>query len=787
MSIEIQKDKIRLNKVTHSVRASQAVLQYGVGAMVDFPDQTLMTAAPEYWQERVEQIHDERLEKALHVDYFGMPGNKDESKYSEGVSYARFPEWYFCPKCRRFQPISAWIDDYMRKGRAREKEQDPYMVRHMKCPTCRQDLVVARIVTVCEHGHIDDFPWVKWVHCQNMGGHKKICDHPVLTFKTGASSTEGLEGLEIFCETCRAKATLKGAFDQGKFENLDKKTNGEYDFHCSGKHPWKHFHEACELHPRVLQRGSSSVYFPVISSSLVIPPYSNMLTSKIESSSSFGECKTYITNTVRMMPGMTQDFKDALINNAIVQFSERIAREISAPIAQVIGVLTRKWQTPESEEYSTLSVKYRSEEYEALSGEISFGSDDYGDFIRESTEINDYQLPFVKKISLIHKIREVQALTGFTRLKPAEKNETMANQPNVISVKEETTNWYPAYQVRGEGIFIEFDQDAINQWRSNHPVVQTRIDMMNENYRKSFIGSSNPRVISAKFVLLHTISHLLIKQLSFECGYSIASIKERIYCSEEVDGKEMAGILIYTASGDSEGTMGGLVRQGRSDVFPAMFKKAIASAMTCSNDPVCSLSLGQGRDSLNMSACYSCALIPETSCEEFNVFLDRGFVVGTFNNRDLGLFSKILAGENDWSAIMPVSRTAVPESGQINSPKSLAVGSGTDMSDSTYADIWASLLQWSENTDERKLLRDLIDNASKFSIKEKPLYDCTLFIAGSPDKLSCDLLWTKSKVAFFSEMNQDDYEIAVDSDWTCICGISHEVSVDYLLSIIKEK
>ena len=106
-------------------------------------------------------------------------------------------------------------------------------------------------------------------------------------------------------------------------------------------------------------------------------------------------------------------------------------------------------------------------------------------------------------------------------------------------------------------------------------------------------------------------------------------MKERLYCSEIADGKHMSGIFIYTASGDSEGTMGGLVRQGCADTFPGIFKKAMEEAMTCSNDPVCGLSMGQGRDSLNLSACYSCCLIPETSCEEFNIFLDRGTIVGT--------------------------------------------------------------------------------------------------------------------------------------------------------------
>lgn len=788
MNLEIQKDKIRLHKVTHAVRAQQAVLQYGVGAMIDFPDQTLMTAAPEYWQERVEQIHDERLEKVLHVDYFGMPGNKDEAKYSEGISYTRFPEWYFCPKCRKFQPIMAWIDDYKKKGHQKEVEIDPFMVKHMRCPVCRQDLVVARIVTVCEHGHIDDFPWVKWVHCQNiMGGPKRICKHPALTFKTGASSTEGLEGLEIHCETCGAKATLRGAFEQGKFEKLDKLHHGEYDFSCAGRHPWKHTHEACGKYPRVLQRGSSSVYFPVIASSLVIPPYSNMLTTRIESSSAFYECKTTITNMVKIMQGITQDDKDAMISNAITQFSGQIALEIGTSIEQVANVLQRKWQMPSSVEQSTISVKYRSEEYEALSGEISLGSEDYGDFIRESTNIDDYNIPFVKKISLIHKIREVQALIGFTRIKPAERSEFTSEQPNVISVKEEGTNWYPAYQVRGEGIFIEFDQNAINLWRTNNPDIQHRIDTLNENYRKSFIGSNNPRTISAKFLLLHTISHLLIKQLSFECGYSIASLKERIYCSEAVEGKEMAGLLVYTASGDSEGTMGGLVRQGRADAFPRMFKKAIEASMTCSNDPVCSLSLGQGRDSLNLAACYSCTLIPETSCEEFNIFLDRGVVVGTFNKKDMGLFSNVLYGENGWASIEKIAEHEEPQTTKEPQMRKFVVGTGTDMQDVAYSDIWENLLQWSKNNTERMLLKALIDCSHMFLNKEKPLYDCEFMFAGSSDKHKCDLAWRESKVAFFSEENEEDYLIAVDSDWTCFCGTDTGLSVDKLLATIKEK
>ena len=220
-----------LNSVTHSVRAAQAVLQYGIGAMVDFPDQTLMTAAPEYWAERVVKIHDERLEKVLHVDYFGMPGGKDEVQFKEGISYARFPEWYFCPKCRKFQPLSKWVEEYKRRASADTQDKDPHMVKHMRCQTCKQELVVARVLTVCENGHIDDFPWVSWVHHRNIGGRKPICSHPSLTFKTGASSTEGLEGLVVTCESCRARGTLKDAFDPEIFQNLDRKAETS-DFIC---------------------------------------------------------------------------------------------------------------------------------------------------------------------------------------------------------------------------------------------------------------------------------------------------------------------------------------------------------------------------------------------------------------------------------------------------------------------------------------------------------------------------------------------------------------------------
>lgn len=610
-------DKVDLNKVTHSVRAAQAVLQYGVGAMVDFPNQTLITAAPETWG-KVQRIYDDRFAKALGVEYFALPIN---------ISYSRFPEWYFCPQCRKFQPINNWIEEYQSRSKPKILERDPYMVKHMKCTTCRQDLVVARIVTVCENGHINDFPWVKWVHKQSK---KPICHEPSLKFKTGTSGTEGLEGLTISC-ACGAYSTLKGAFEKGCFEKLDRDAEEEV-FRCEGGHPHKHERGKCILYPRTVQRGSSSVYFPVVHSSLVIPPYADKLNAKIEKSQAFENCMVIIAD---------EDPEDRIktITKRLSKWAEKIANEVGALKSNVERILIRKWLGEDEKDFDATDTKYRIEEYEALSGEIDTPAGALGDFSRESIRKELYQnkLPHIRAISLIDKVRVVNALVGFSRLNPVSGK----GDEGFVHIKDPQTLWYPAYEVRGEGIFLEFEQSDIDNWIAANPIVVERAKKINENYANSFFSHNRPRSITAKFLLLHTISHLLIKQLSFECGYSIASLSERLYCAEEADGKEMAGIFIYTASGDSEGTLGGLVRQGRPDAFPKLFKRAIDSARTCSNDPVCILSHGQGRDSLNLGACHVCALLPETCCEERNGFLDRGVVIGTYENPEIGFYHQL--------------------------------------------------------------------------------------------------------------------------------------------------
>lgn len=625
-----QKDIQKLNKITHSVRSAQAILQYGVGAMVDFPDQTLMTAAPEYWESKVIKIHDERLEKALNVDYFGMPGN---SKYDWGIAYSRFPEWYFCPKCRRFQTLKSWLSEYMRKATQKQKDRDPYMKRP-RCLECKKDLVPTRIVVACEKGHIDDFPWINWVH--HKSGKESVCANPMLTFETGATASAGLEGLVVRCKNCNSRATLAGAFDKDAMEKMVKKHGLTYE--CSGRMPWKNKTVDCGAFPRAMQRGASSIYYPKVISSLVIPPYSEKINKQIEDSQAFERIQNFISEC-------EEDERKAKIEARIERWSEEIGREIHSKPSVIKNILIRRLTNQAGEEsvgVNANGVKYKIEEYEALSGKIPIENLNGNDFVREETDINKYDIPFVKSISLIHKIREVRALTGFTRINPPDTFDMGDNNPGFISVKEPETRWYPAYEVRGEGIFIEINNDHINDWLKNNENVLKRAEILNENYRESYQGRITERQISPKFVLLHTIAHLLIRQLSFECGYTAASLRERIYCSEIDDGVEMSAILIYTASGDSEGTLGGLVRQGYWDCLPRIFKKAMEFGDLCSNDPVCISSEGQGRDALNLASCHSCTLLPETSCEEFNVFLDRGLVVGTFGDKEIGFYSKWL-------------------------------------------------------------------------------------------------------------------------------------------------
>ena len=205
---------------------------------------------------------------------------------------------------------------------------------------------------------------------------------------------------------------------------------------------------------------------------------------------------------------------------------------------------------------------------------------------------------------------------------------------------DQSSEWLPAYVVHGEGIFIELNEDTLHKWESQSNVISRAKALVKRYETLRQVRGLRPRVISPRLVLVHTIAHLLINRLTFECGYSSASLRERLYISDHTK-YPMAALLIYTAAGDAEGTLGGLVRMGKPENFEPVLLRAIEGSMWCSADPVCmevAMRGGQGPDSCNLAACHNCALVPETACEEFNRFLDRGMVIGAPEDKELGYF-----------------------------------------------------------------------------------------------------------------------------------------------------
>jgi len=252
---------------------------------------------------------------------------------------------------------------------------------------------------------------------------------------------------------------------------------------------------------------------------------------------------------------------------------------------------------------------------------------------------------FFAATSLVSRLRETRVLSGFSRVFPTSEL-TPQERISKLRLRHPRTgrSWLPAQVVYGEGILLQLDGERVREWESRQPVAE-RFALMRENMeragKRALIDGPTR---SARYVLVHTLAHLLMNGLALECGYGSAALRERIYVSSDA-GAEMASLLIYTAAGDSEGTMGGLVRMGKPGSLEGIIRQALASACWCSADPVCmeaALRGGQGPGSCNLAACHNCALVPETACEVFNSYLDRGFLVGDGQNEGLGYFEQVV-------------------------------------------------------------------------------------------------------------------------------------------------
>lgn len=621
---------------SYKIRLSQLITTYGPGAIVDFVEQPLMTADPKLWRS-CDTIHDERLEEVLGVDSFKL--HKDETGNS-GVPFVRFPRWYFCPICKELKPLSEWEKDY-KKNFSMNKGKE-FMLK----PVCSKlnckgvNLVAPSILVACKNGHIDDFPWVEWVHMYK--GSK--CNNPKLKIVSNSNSL-GLESFKVKCE-CGEINSLEGAFKEDAFEN-SKKINEEYRelFKCKGKLQWKGIKDKeCGLYPRAVLRNASNIYFSKIETSLVIPPYSNELNTLINESSGLEFLLNYINMKKEM--GETGEITGKELDYHIEKIANEIAKLDSIDlIKSIVRRRIDKNSNCDNDINKKNKNEYKLEEYNALMGRIEPENFTTRDFKIDKRLGDEYKIEEIASVTLVKRLREVRALIGFTRLNPPNNhimgNDASDNGCRIVDIKPNGENWYPAYEVRGEGIFIEINSELIDNWLKDNKEAEMRANKLSKKYNEEK-SDETKREITPKFIMLHTLAHLIIKELSFECGYSVTSLRERIYCDLPGEDEVMNGILIYTADGDSEGSLGGLVKQGNKEILPKLFINAIKRAKWCSYDPVCINSEGQGRRSQNLAACHSCTLLPETSCEEFNVLLDRALIVGKLENKRLGFLSSYI-------------------------------------------------------------------------------------------------------------------------------------------------
>jgi hypothetical protein len=391
---------------------------------------------------------------------------------------------------------------------------------------------------------------------------------------------------------------------------------------CPGKQPWQYIPGGvppCTETPIILQRGASNLYFSVIRSAIDIPPESAYdpyadLTLEVLNHALFGVLRAAPNGPMAEMAVST------------------IAAELDCSEAQVLLIAEQEARAVEGERAAPESTReLETDEWRAFVTPQRDDEDERGAFITRHVSLLDHaiarvELPdaylrldeLVDRVVLATKLREVRALTGFSRYDVA----GTVVPPDL----GKGIDWLPAVEVFGEGIFFSLREDTLLEWEQQASVVAAVAKL--ERRRLSHFIGSRLKPATPRFVLLHTFSHMLIRQLAFQCGYSSASLRERIYAASASDGEPQAGILIYTAAGDVEGTLGGLVRQGEPPYLAGTILAALERGAWCSSDPICRENPGQGFGALNLAACHACALVSETSCENANVLLDRRLVIG---------------------------------------------------------------------------------------------------------------------------------------------------------------
>lgn len=638
-----------------NLRSSQVISTFGIGQIVNFPgDVSVIIAGLNEWEEVLENnkrlygqgsidlskliINEPRLQELLGVDYFMKPfpfKTTGTSNKSLELPCFRFPSWHYCTnvKCGAMKQIPLNLQD-----------------DKIECYEngCKSKMIPIRFVAVCSNGHLQDVPFQEWVH----NGNQFDSTHKLTYISTGGSGDLGSIVLKCSCGARKSLAGLmnvqkeNGIVYNSPLASLGNQNSIEFSLenpnnsnpsgcYCKGHKPWlgtegTNSNNYCGNHLEVLIRGGSNIHYSTVTSTLFIPDFNentNPIAATIINSIGLDTLFSYYE----------QDTNQVILKAVLSAQPQVLNRSISLEtLLEEIDKLYKAKSTNQEEATQLTELELRKQEYQVLTKGHNAENGDLKAVIKNISNFieADFLENYFSKIVAVEKLKETKVFTGFARI-------NQANQVRRADLSLNNINWLPAIEVFGEGIFIEFNKDKIQEWTSQNSIFFNKLitNYEQSNSTRGPITKYSP--ISPEFILLHTFSHLLIKRLCFSSGYGSSSLRERIYFSNDESFK-MYGILIYTSSGDAEGSLGGLVRQSGEKYLSKLIKEAIEEARWCSADPVCSVigqKSGQGPDNVNGSACHNCCLLSETSCEVFNGLLDRASIIGTLENPSIGFFN----------------------------------------------------------------------------------------------------------------------------------------------------
>lgn len=594
-----------------AVRRAQAITTYGVGSLIAVDHESFVVSgldgADEHWRtDEAPRIYERRLARILKVEHFRLPPASDESS-KDGIRVRRFPLMHSCPECNELR---------------RHRDFNPPPGKSL-CGTCEADLVPSRFVIACEAGHLDEFPFWHWVHRAAGRGTTTAgqCGGTLRLRTSGRSSS--LRSILVSCSCGVPEVSMEGSFRKNALKDLGLR--------CRGTRPWLGTSvpaQSCRLTPRTLQRGSSAVWQPVLKSALSIPPWSD------------GRA-----DPLAPYWGRLRDLSDR--SDVEMCLKVLFGDECPVSVDEVMELLAAEQEEDTTkDEGRTFDHHYRAlrnKEYERLRA-----GNDERERSRDEQFICETPLGDPAALNglgvtgpmLVKKLREVRALKAFTRLTDPDST----TEADEAALSFAPLNWLPAMEVRGEGVFLRLAGDRLDAWE-NHPAIAARVERVRKAHQRVMEErASDPTRVqrspaSPRMVLLHTLAHILINEWSLDAGYPAAALRERLY-----SGEDMAGLLVYTATSDSAGSLGGLVAQGEPERLAHTIGSAIRRASWCSADPLCIESEASGTGGTNRAACHACVMLPETSCEHNNVLLDRALLVGIPEDPSLGYFSHLTAG-----------------------------------------------------------------------------------------------------------------------------------------------